>query len=120
MADEAGARRDASLMLDMMIAAEDAISFVRGLSKTQFMASRLHQNAVVRSLEIVGEAAGRISAEGQAGLPDVAWREITGMRHRLVHGYSDVNLGLVWDVAREKLPQLVEILREHVPRDIAT
>jgi hypothetical protein len=55
--------RDAALLLDMLLAARDAKSFVAGLSEAAFVASRLHQNAVIRSLEIIGEAAGKVSAE---------------------------------------------------------
>jgi len=53
--------RDAALLLDMLLAARDAKSFVAGLSEAAFVASRLHQNAVIRSLEIIGEAAGKVS-----------------------------------------------------------
>lgn len=55
------AERDAALLLDMLQAARDARSFVSGLDEAAFMASRLHQNAVVRSLEVIGEAAGKVS-----------------------------------------------------------
>jgi uncharacterized protein with HEPN domain len=61
--------RDAALMLDMLLAARDAQSFVEGLDQAVFLASRLHQNAVVRSLEIIGEAAGKISATTRRSTP---------------------------------------------------
>jgi uncharacterized protein with HEPN domain len=57
--DEAAADRDASLLLGMLLAARDAQSFLRGLKKDTFMASRLHQNAINRSLEVIGEVAGK-------------------------------------------------------------
>jgi uncharacterized protein with HEPN domain len=104
------ASRDKGLMLDMVIATEDALSFVADLDEAAFKASRLHQNAVIRSLEIVGEAAGKVSPSAQLAHSEVPWREITGMRHRLIHGYSDVNLNLVWQVVRERLPQLLVVL----------
>ncbi len=92
--------RDAALLLDMLLAARDAAGFVAGLEETAFLASRLHQNAVIRSLEIIGEAAGRVSAATQDAHPEIPWREIIGMRHRLIHGYGDVRLDLVWTVLR--------------------
>ena len=63
MADLPG--RDAALLLDMLLAARDAQSFVEGLDEAAFRASRLHQNAVIRSLEVIGEAAGKVSADTQ-------------------------------------------------------
>jgi uncharacterized protein with HEPN domain len=90
--------RDAALLLDMLLAARDARAFVKGLDEGAFLASRLHQNAAIRSLEVLGEAAGNVSAATQAAQPEIPWREITGMRHRLIHGYAEVRLDLVWAV----------------------
>jgi uncharacterized protein with HEPN domain len=78
--------RDSALLLDMLLAAPDARAFVKGLDEAAFLVSRLHPNAAIRSLEIVGEAAGKVSAAAQAVPPEIPWREITGMRRRLVHG----------------------------------
>jgi uncharacterized protein with HEPN domain len=110
-------RRDAGLMLDMTLAAEDGVLFVTGLDEAGFMASRLHQNAVIRSLEVMGEAAGKVSAAAPSAHADIPWREVAGMRHRLIHGYSDVNLELVWQVARTRLPDLLIALRRIVAAD---
>ena len=92
--------RDAALLLDMLLAARDARSFIKDLNEAAFLASRLHQNAVIRSLEVLGEAASKISADTKGRYPDIPWREIVGMRHRLIHGYGDVRLDLIWKVAR--------------------
>lgn len=102
--------RDAALMLDMLLAARDAQDFVAGMDQVRFMASRLHQNAVIRSLEVIGEAAGKISAATQMRHPDIPWREITGMRHRLIHGYAEVRIDLVWAVVHDRLPALAAVL----------
>jgi hypothetical protein len=59
--------RDTALFLDMLLAARDARGFVAGLDDAAFLASRLHQNAVIRSLEVLGEAAGKVSVGGYAG-----------------------------------------------------
>jgi uncharacterized protein with HEPN domain len=63
--------RDAALLLDMLLAARDARSFAEGLDEVAFLASRLHQSAVIRSLEILGEAAGKVSAATKAGHPEI-------------------------------------------------
>ena len=95
--------RDAALLLDMLLAARDAQGFSAGLDGPAFMASRLHQNAAIRSLGVIGEAAGKVSPPTRTAHPDIPWREITAMRHRLIHGYGDVRLDLVWIVLRERL-----------------
>ncbi len=80
--------RDTTLLLDMLLADRDAQGFVVGMNEAAFTASRLHQNAVIRSLEVIGEAAGKVSVSARDSLPEIPWREITGMRHRLIHGYA--------------------------------
>lgn len=108
-------KRDAAFLLDMLLAARDAQSFVEGLDEAAFLASRLHQNAVIRSLEVLGEAAGRISEATRASHPEVPWREMTGMRHRLIHDYADVRFDLVWTVIRDHLPPLIAALGRLIP-----
>jgi uncharacterized protein with HEPN domain len=107
--------RDAALLLDMALAAEDALGFVADLDEFGFLASNLHQSAVIRKLEVIGEAAGRVSQSFRAAHSEIPWREMTGLRHRLIHGYGDVRLDIVWSVATRKLPDLVAILRPLIP-----
>jgi uncharacterized protein with HEPN domain len=109
--------RDAALLLDMLLAARDARSFVEELDEAAFFASRLHQNAVIRSVEVIGEAAGKVSTATQIAHPEISWRDITGMRHRLIHGYGDVRLDLVWKVVREHLEPLIDQLVKLIPED---
>jgi len=107
--------RDAALLLDMQLAAEDAVAFVAALDEQAFLASNLHQSAVIRKLAIIGEAAGRISKTFRAAHPDIPWREMIGLRHRLIHGYGDVRLDIVWRVMTGKLPGLIVTLRPLIP-----
>lgn len=107
--------RDLALLLDMLLASRDALQFTRDMTKDEFFGSRLHQNAVIRSLEIIGEAAGHVSPETTKTLPQIPWREITGMRHRLIHDYFDVDLNLVWQVVQVEIPSLIETLEAIVP-----
>jgi uncharacterized protein with HEPN domain len=113
--DDAQADRDASLLLDMLLAARDARSFLSGLTEEAFMTSRLHQNAVIRSLEVIGEAAGKISSETRSLHPEIPWREIIG--HRLIHGYAEVRLDLVWTVAHEHLSPLISAFEPLIPKE---
>src|ERR1700722_19614632 len=107
--------RDAALLLDMKLAAGDALSFVEGLDATAFLASPLHQNAVVRSLEIIGEAAGKVSASLKAAHQEIPWRDIIATRHRLIHGYADVRLDFVWSVVKDDLEPLILALDPLIP-----
>jgi uncharacterized protein with HEPN domain len=109
--------RDAALLLDMLLAARDAQAFVKGLDESVFLASRLHQNAAIRSLEVLGEAAGKVSTATQAAHSEIPWREINGMRHRLIHGYAEVRLDLVWMVLRDHLDALITQLLRLVPAE---
>lgn len=114
---EPGADRDAALLLDMLLAARDARSFLDGLDGAAFLASRLHQNAVIRSLEVIGEAAGKVSADLRAAHPEIPWSQVIGMRHRLIHGYDGVRLDLVWSVATARLEPLIAALAPLIPPD---
>ena len=109
--------RDAALLLDMRLCAEDALAFVAGLDETAFLASNLHQSAVIRKLEVIGEAAGRVSKSFRDAYPEIAWREMTGLRNRLIHGYDDVRLDIVWRVTTTGLPDLIAALRPLIPPD---
>jgi uncharacterized protein with HEPN domain len=109
--------RDLALLLDMSLAATDAMSFAVGLDEAAFLKSRLHQNAIIRSLEVIGEAATKVSSAFRDAHPQIPWREITGMRHRLIHGYGEVRLEVVWAVVRDDLPALITALHPLIPPD---
>jgi uncharacterized protein with HEPN domain len=95
-----------------MLAAIERISrYVGRKSRATFLRNALLQDAVIRNIEIVGEAAGRVSTETTTRTPEVPWREIVGMRHRLIHGYLEVNLNTVWQVVARDLPALERTLR---------
>ncbi len=113
--------RDDALILDIVLATGDARSFVRGLNFKAFESSRLHQNAVVRSLEVVGEAAGKLSSDFIAAHPDLPWRNIINMRHRLIHAHNEVRADEGWAVVHNVLPQLLATLEPLIPpRDQTT
>ena len=111
--------RDPALALDILLACEDALSFTADLDRTGFAASKLHQAATIRCLEIMGEAASRTSLEFRTAHPDIPWRLMSDMRNRLIHGYAEVDLDTVWSVVTDHLPPLVTALRAIVPPDDA-
>jgi uncharacterized protein with HEPN domain len=108
-------QRDDAYLLDIILYARRAIAHVTGLSLEEFRGSRLHQDAVVHALSVIGEAARCISGEFKAAHHDIPWREIVGMRHRLIHEYFRVNLQIAWDTVHEDLPVLVKKIERLVP-----
>lgn len=108
-------RHDEGYLLDMLLAAQDAQSVVANLTLESFLASRVHQLAALKALETIGEAAARISDTFQAEHPEISWREIIGMRNRLIHAYFEVDFDTVWDTIQDDLPPLIHRLLELVP-----
>jgi uncharacterized protein with HEPN domain len=111
------ADRDAALLLDMLLAARDARGFVAGMDEAAFLASRLHQSAVNRALEVIGEAAGKVSPAFRAAQPAIPSREITGLRHRLIHGYDEVEFDVVWRVVTVRLESLIASLEPLIEQE---
>jgi len=110
-------QRDEGHLLDTLIAARDAWQFWAGLSLRQFEESRLNQSAVIKALEIIGEAAGRISEQSRQEHPEIPWNVTTGMRNRLVHGYFDFDPETGWNAIHKDLPPLVKYLELRFPSE---
>lgn len=91
----------------MADAIEAASGFLSGRSRADLDSDRMLVFALVRAIEIVGEAAAKLSAAGRAEVPAVPWSSIVGMRNRLVHAYFDVDLDILWNTATEALPPLL-------------
>ena len=108
-------REDSALLLDMLLAARDALSFTKGRSFDNFVEDRRMQLSVLKSVEIVGEAAAQMSEDTRQANPDIPWRRIVGMRNRLVHAYFDIDYPLVWKTVRHELPDLIAYLEPLVP-----
>lgn len=96
-------------------ASTDALSFVDGLKKEDFLADKRTQQAVIMSLIIIGEAATKVMdvhAEFAKAHPEVSWRSMRGVRNRIAHGYFDINLDLVWETVQTALPDLLKQLSD--------
>lgn len=102
--------RDASYIRDIVEAAKLAMSYVKGIDERSFLHDTRLQDAVIRRLEIVGEAARRVSEETRAAHGDIPWRQMIGMRNQVVHMYDGVDLTVVWQTILHDLPPLLEIL----------
>ncbi len=99
--------RDFRLYLDDILDAIHQVrSYVEGQDEEAFAVDRKTQDAVIRNLEIIGEAAGNLPEEIQKAAPEIDWRKIKGLRNILIHDYFGVNLPIVWDVVQNKLGAL--------------
>jgi uncharacterized protein with HEPN domain len=94
----------------MLDTARQARSKVEGIDRATFDADENLRLALAYLVQIIGEAARQVSDEGKAAHPEVPWREITGMRHRIVHDYMNVNFDVVWSVVTDDLPDLIVVL----------
>lgn len=95
----------------MLDHAEEAVAMAEGKSRRDLDADRQLNLALVRLLEIIGEAAGRVNRDEQAAHPEIPWAEIVGLRNRLVHGYDSVDLDIVWQILDSDLPPLIGALQ---------
>ncbi len=108
-------RRDEAYLLDILIAARKALKFIEGIGRDDFQDNELVQNAVMFPLEIIGEAAARISDDFKESHPEIPWFEMIGQRNRLIHEYFRVNQATVWDTITNNLPALIEQIEPLVP-----
>ena len=100
--------RDDTYLVDILESAKLALSYVSGKSWDEFYADSQCQDAVVRRIEIIGEAARRVTEETQNKHPQIPWREMTSMRNLVIHEYDVVDINQVWDTVRKKIPPLIE------------
>jgi uncharacterized protein with HEPN domain len=102
--------RERHYLLDILLAAESALSYVRGLNFESFVETEIVQHAVLHCLTILGEAAGRITDASAAEVPDLPWRKMKNLRNVIVHEYEGVNMPIIWDVVTMELPRVVAAL----------
>jgi len=104
-------RKDDSIRLQHMLdAAREAESFSRNKTRKSLDTDRKLAFALVKCIEIIGEAAAQISNESREALPQIPWLDIIAMRNRLIHAYLDINLDILWKTIIEDLPPLISEL----------
>jgi uncharacterized protein with HEPN domain len=104
-------RSDSAFLDDMVGHASEACEFLRGRERSDLDRDRQLCLAIVRLLEVVGEAAAQVSPELRERHPEIAWRGLIGMRNRLIHAYQRVDLDIVWDVVTLELPEFIVAVR---------
>ncbi|NGX37623.1 MAG: hypothetical protein K1000chlam2_00780 [Chlamydiae bacterium] len=106
--------KDLVRLKHMLDSTEAILSFTKGKRRASLDRDRLLLSAVLREFEIIGEAAGRISERTKKKLPDLPWKELVGMRNRLIHAYFDVDRDIVWKTIREYLPSFLKQLQKTI------
>jgi uncharacterized protein with HEPN domain len=105
-------REIADYLDDIRTAIAEVEEFTRGMTFVEFAADKKTINAVIRSLEVLGEATKGIPATFRKKHPDIPWSKMVGMRDVLIHDYMGVDLKTVWKVVKERLPELEAFLEE--------
>lgn len=107
--------RDDTYLVDILESAKIAMDYVFDKTRDEFQKDMQLQDAIVRRIEIMGEASRRVSQETPDRHPQIPWREMTSMRNLVIHEYDVVDINQVWDTVQNKLPPLIQELSKIVP-----
>jgi uncharacterized protein with HEPN domain len=108
--------RDPKAVRDMLNHATEAVAMASERSRDDLDTDRMFELALVHLVEIVGEAATRVSEEGRSRWPTIPWASARRMRNRLIHGYDSVDLNVLWDTIEVDFPPLIEALSKIVEK----
>ena len=106
--------KDLARLKHMLDSTNAILFFAKGKQRASLDRDRLFQSAVLREFEIIGEAASRISEKTKKRFSSIPWKELIGLRNRLIHAYFDVDHDIVWKTIREYLPSFLEQLQQAV------
>ena len=109
--------RDDAILIDMEAALRLAIEFSQGQNEASFRENRLLQAAILHELMILGEAVNGLSNEFRATHTGIPWRDITNLRHRIVHDYAHMDLGKVWNIVEHEVPALLLSIEPLLPKE---
>jgi uncharacterized protein with HEPN domain len=101
----------------MIDAAKEALSFAKNKARKDIYADRMLALSIVKSIEIIGEAASTVSKEFQKEPQEIPWANIIAMRNRLIHVYFDIDLDRVWDTITDDLPPLIAALEKPISQE---
>ena len=107
--------RDVQYLLDILASARMIRSYVEGTTRHEFLVDTKLQDSVIRRIEIIGEAAGRVSPLFRDENHEIPWNEIRGMRNRMIHVYDDIDMDIVWETVQQDIPQLISRLERLAP-----
>ena len=96
----------------MLDHAREIVALARGKTREDLDADRTLNLALARLMEIIGEAAGRVSDDYRAARPDIPWAQVIGLRNRLIHGYDTLDFDILWDIVSLDMPILVAALEK--------
>ena len=106
-------RHDDKVRLQHMLEhAREAVAMTEGKERADLRRERMLELSLIRLIEVVGEAAARVTPEGQAKYPSIPWSQVVSMRNRLIHGYDQVDLNILWDTIEDDLPPLIAELEK--------
>jgi uncharacterized protein with HEPN domain len=97
---------------DLTEACEDILSFTKGMSYSDFASDKKTINAVIRSLEVIGEATKNLPASFRSNYPDMPWKQMTSMRDKLIHDYFGIDIQMVWQAVEKHIPHILALIRE--------
>ncbi len=106
---------DEALLRDMLAHARLAVAAVADRRRGDLDSDFILAAALERFIEVIGEAASKVSTKTRAAAPQIPWRQVVGMRNRLVHGYASVDHDIVWDVVSDDLAGVIDALEELLP-----
>jgi len=108
-------KKDPTIFIEHILESIQVIEeYTRDMDEEDFLGDKLKQDAVMHRIIVIGEASRNLPEETQKLYSEVEWRKIIGMRNMLLHEYFGVNLGLIWAVVKNKLPELKSILRKAI------
>ena len=105
-------KKESLFLSDILENIKDIEEFSKNLTRELLNTNKLRQKAIIKSLEIIGEAVKNISEKLKEDYPKVEWKEIAGTRDRITHAYFDVDLNIVWDIIKKDLPVLKKQIKD--------
>jgi len=97
---------------DLIEACEDILTFTKEMSYSDFAGDKKTVNAVVRSLEVIGEATKNLPTSFRSDYPNIPWKQMAGMRDKLIHEYFGIDKQMVWQVIKRHIPDILPLIKE--------